>query len=153
MGQSSGDDIDSFHGGASCAAHKEEESANSTPSVAEHQELEIRAKKSAAVMTMKEFYETEMGQKLLANPWYARVKDIMERDGYVIKRGDKYFLVRYSPARIFTDKSLNIKREYIIYRINDTDKTGAGYIRSTIRGIGNRIHEWCSAKEKNGRTR
>lgn len=70
------------------------------------------------VMEMDEFYKTEMGQKVLANPDDKKIKLDTVRDGYAVKRGNNYFLVHYHPAdKPYINEYLNIEKGCIVYPI------------------------------------
>ena len=87
------------------------------------------AKKTTIIET-DDFYKTEIGQKVLANPYYARIKEFVEHRGYAAKRGDNYFLVYYSNAKTSINKAkitASITRDYIIFPIKGDGETETFY--------------------------
>jgi len=85
------------------------------------------------VMEMDEFYKTEIGKKVLADPYDKKIKLDTVRDGYAIKRGDNYFLVHYHPvAEPKIDEHLNIKKGCVIYPI---EKDGRLNTDASIKAI------------------
>ena len=80
----------------------------------------------STIIETDDFYKTEIGQRVLANPHYARIKDLVERNGYAVKRGDKHFLVYYSKAETSVNKdpiTASIKRYYFIFPIEGNGGT------------------------------
>ena len=88
-------------------------------------------KTHVAVMEMDDFYKTEMGQKVLANPWgsysnglYMDMKEV-DRNGYAVKRGDNYFLVTQISTKTYPYFGLDIEKQYYVYFIERVGKVDA----------------------------
>ena len=81
--------------------------------------------KEVAVIEMDKFYETEIGQKVLASAWYDEsLKALVDHRGYAVKRGNNYFLVYYGKAStpINDNLTVDIKRRYIVYPIKENSR-------------------------------
>ena len=91
------------------------------------------AEHEVTVMEMDEFYKTEIGKKVLANPDDKKIKLDTVRDGYAIKRGDNYFLVHYHPAdKPYINERLNIEKGCVVYPI---EKDGRLNTDASIKAI------------------
>ena len=95
------------------------------PLESQKQEVQEVQKAPVEVMEMNEFYKTEIGQKVLAEPYNKRYGNTIENDAdntYAIRRNDRYFLVRGSCAQVFPGKRLTINKDYFIYPIRENGK-------------------------------
>jgi len=96
-----------------------------------NQKPKTEEQKSVAVMEMDDFYETEIGQKVLANPWgsysndhYTDMEEV-DKNGYAVKRGDNYFLVSQISTKTYPYFGLDIEKQYYVYFIERTGKVDA----------------------------
>ena len=85
-----------------------------------NQETEVKT--PVTVMEIDEFYKTEIGQKVFANlnskQWDVTA-DSITRNGYAVKRGDRYFLVSEISTKVYPYFGLDIEKSYFIYPVGN----------------------------------
>ena len=101
------------------------EAQEQKPLEVQEQEVQEVQKAPVEVMEMDDFYKTEIGQKVLAEPYNKQYSNTIENDAdntYAIRRNDRYFLVRSDCAQVFPGKHLTIGKDYFIYPIKENGK-------------------------------
>ena len=95
------------------------------------QEQKTEEQKSVTVMEMDDFYKTEIGQNVLANPWgsysnghYTDMEEV-DKNGYAVKRGNNYFLVSQISTKVYPYVGLDIEKMYSVYFIGKDGKVDA----------------------------